>query len=513
MASLTHVCVWTDGSGWTPVSAEDPEIRAIGKVSANSGLFMCGLCHQFVFLAHGDQKDPYFGHSPAEDKSCPERVLGSSAVQTFNASDYSLPLRLVVANKSFHLELGLPCIPNDKPGNLGKLCICIQPADYLRQPFIFDLAERMRDHSITWLPLGSTPSKSYTITSTALNSNILLWPSKVKGVASSGALFHYLSGNMLPIDSDVQVEKEYYLLKKGQLNPIHSIQSKFIAKCKDDDQSWYLYQIKATEFSNYAAKFFLRYHYRLTIRPVTVLPIWPVYIETPFILRHNRNIISFYISGEDISTKCFPDATKEEFPGKSGSLIQLNTHSRQQMIATGRFRPIRYTYLWTDPLTNITEQPDISVTTIQDETIPSGIAKELPMNNILRILLREYDGTATIIQNSALKEKRMIKAGAICEISSVSFGTEVQVYVGLDCIWSVSFQRQRTERQTQDANLVCLLEQGNGPLRQVSSSLGGIEKALRHYPMVKKWIRKKIREGYMPETSFQRLRQLVEQSK
>lgn len=57
MASLTHVCMWSD-HGWKRITAEQAaRLHPGGTVSARSGLFMCELCGQYVTLTDGDIKE------------------------------------------------------------------------------------------------------------------------------------------------------------------------------------------------------------------------------------------------------------------------------------------------------------------------------------------------------------------------------------------------------------------------------------------------------------------------
>lgn len=78
LASLTHVCIWAE-HGWTHITAEEAAQRfPSGTISANSGLFMCDLCNQYVTLTDGEQRGRYFRHSAYEiSKNCPERTFGS----------------------------------------------------------------------------------------------------------------------------------------------------------------------------------------------------------------------------------------------------------------------------------------------------------------------------------------------------------------------------------------------------------------------------------------------------
>ena len=50
MASLTHVCMWSD-NGWKRITAEQAaRLHPGGTVSAHSGLFMCDSVASMLFL-------------------------------------------------------------------------------------------------------------------------------------------------------------------------------------------------------------------------------------------------------------------------------------------------------------------------------------------------------------------------------------------------------------------------------------------------------------------------------
>lgn len=66
MASLTHVCMWSD-NGWKRITAEQAaKLHPGGTVSAHSGLFMCELCGQYVSLTDGTIQTRHFRHSAYE---------------------------------------------------------------------------------------------------------------------------------------------------------------------------------------------------------------------------------------------------------------------------------------------------------------------------------------------------------------------------------------------------------------------------------------------------------------
>ena len=56
MASLTHVCMWSE-NGWKRITAEQASrLHPGGTVSAHSGLFMCELCGQYCKCACTDAR-------------------------------------------------------------------------------------------------------------------------------------------------------------------------------------------------------------------------------------------------------------------------------------------------------------------------------------------------------------------------------------------------------------------------------------------------------------------------
>lgn len=109
MASLTHVCMWSD-NGWKRITAEQAaKLHPGGTVSAHSGLFMCELCGQYVSLTDGAVQTRHFRHSAHEkSKNCPERILGAGYSISYGSQEHDLPIRITgVSSSSFRFEVGL----------------------------------------------------------------------------------------------------------------------------------------------------------------------------------------------------------------------------------------------------------------------------------------------------------------------------------------------------------------------------------------------------------------------
>lgn len=137
MASLTHVCMWSD-NGWKRITAEQAaRLHPGGTVSAHSGLFMCELCGQYVILTDGDIRIRYFKHSAYEkSKDCPERTFGAGYSISYGSQEHDLPIRITsVSSSSFSFEVGLIRAPIS---SLGKdFCIEIKPKGAFDIPYVY----------------------------------------------------------------------------------------------------------------------------------------------------------------------------------------------------------------------------------------------------------------------------------------------------------------------------------------------------------------------------------------
>ena len=159
MASLTHVCMWSD-NGWKRITAEQAaRLHPGGTVSAHSGLFMCELCGQYVILTDGDIRIRYFKHSAYEkSKDCPERTFGAGYSISYGSQEHDLPIRITsVSSSSFSFEVGLIRAPIS---SLGKdFCIEIKPKGAFDIPYVYT-KERLNYDSITYELLHEQISES-----------------------------------------------------------------------------------------------------------------------------------------------------------------------------------------------------------------------------------------------------------------------------------------------------------------------------------------------------------------
>ena len=520
MESLTHVSMWSK-HGWIRISPNQAIKQHPYGVIVRSDSFRCELCGQSVGLSAGKRQyksggkgEPYFFHSLGEaDKSCPERTHGNPMPLSYKASEYSLPLRLLILRDAFRFEIGFPGLRGEIPDSISSFDVCIRLEDKDAQPFRYQYPARFESIGFTWLSVGNIPSSSYTITTTYENPSLsFYWPFHVRGVDRTGTVFDAETGNMLSHGADVQIGKAYFVLLSGTLTYIPtSVQYQEIAKTRINLKEWRLYKITALNFSESSAKFFMNYQCRLTEMPASIRVLWPAYVENPYIIRHNQERLWLYVRGENVETKSFPPTHQTKFPSPSnlGNVHVFHACERQQILSIGRSEMIQYAYLWQDALDENRKLPSVSVQDLAGETIPSGIAYQIPRRNILQICSQNCDGTVSILQHGILIGRRLLKAGERIDISSVCFGMEIRITLGLDCVWTVQFQRRHENHRQLDSELVRRLERGRGALRPVPHSWGAMANKLEAYPNVREWLYKKVREGVMSESSYCLLRHII----
>ena len=509
MAALTHVCVWSR-NGWKRITPEEvAREHSLGGVSARSGIFMCSLCGQYVTFFNGRVQTPHFRHSSAEaDKSCPQRMIAHGYDYTYVAGEHELPIRMVnVTDHSFEFELGLLAVPRAILKQQEKKSVTIIPLDKSITPFVYSF-ERLNVESITYVPIGEHPCESYAVVSSD-EIEKTYWPRVVGGIKRGGSVFDRETGRMLTDDADVIVGKTYYLLSASRPYDIYNgISIKSLLKKSVSWTTWYLSEVFATDFTESAAKFFLNYHCRLTSEPISIQPIWPIYVQSPYIIQNSGETTWFHIRGQgvqsqgEIVTKTYPTAPMLYYTSDEGKVCSVEINERQQLISTGRAKVLEYTYLWKKQLKERSTKPIVSITDVNENALKGGLENELPANHIMRILA-PFDGVVQIKKNGHVIEKILLKAENVIEYSNVQYGMEISVLQGLDIIWSIAYQRlNRKSSSSDDLQVVHELMSSHGAKVPISHTLGATLSLLKNYPETKKWISQKIRSGYIEESAF-----------
>lgn len=507
MASLTHVSMWSD-NGWKRITAEQAaKLHPSGTVSAHSGLFMCELCGQYVSLTDGAVQTHHFRHSAHEkSKNCPERIFGAGYSISYGSQEHNLPIRITgVSSSSFRFEIGLICAPISSLDRDFR--IEIKPKGVSDTPYVFT-KERLNHESITYLPIGERPFEKYTLNLKNGSDKLLeFWPAEINGIDSEGTLFEKSSGKKLTYDADVEIEKEYYLLKRGYFyrRSYSSIRIREIAQKQFDWESWTLYMVSASAFSEEAARFFLDFHCRLTDRPVSLQPVWPLFIEGNYIVKHSQDSMYMLVEGNVATVKTFPSAAVCQLNHNISypKLYEVHCSSRQQLISAGRTQALQYTYFWKEPLNRVGLSPAISVTDFSGSVVAPGESNTLPHNKTL-LFKSTFDGEL-IISNDRVVDKQKIFADRQLELDGISYGVSVQVVIGLDVVWKIDFKKQQVSITDDEVEILKRISNASRGFIPAPHSLRNILAGMSRYPQICQWIRKCIREGTINEQSYRRL--------
>ena len=503
MASLTHVCMWRD-TGWERITAEEAckIIPSNSTVSANSGLFMCELCGQYVTLTKKGNNVRHFRHQSAEkSKNCPERSLGSSS-KYISLNEYQLPIRIKVSDQHFSFELGLVRAPIE---DFDDFRIIIEPIGYDRGSSYEYAKERLNPESITYLSIGDNPTKLYKLSlPEGLDALYKYWPPEIKGIDDEGTIFDKQSGRMLSFDADVEVNTNYYLLKRGSIEAVSGLKIEKIAI----QGMWSLYCVCAYVFDENTAKFFLEYHCRLTEQPISLQPIWPLFVESEYLIKHNEGHTFFWVKGRHVEMATFPQLPIRKYRSQNtsqGTVYDVECSEKKMLISAGRIKAIKYSFFWKETIEKKNSIQKIKVTNVLEEEITPGVSHILPKDDTL-LFLSPYDGELIIYEKGAVIAKYKIYADKKLEINGISWGKTLQLNVGLDCLWKITYKKAKgSEAVEEEDNLLYYISSGNRKMIAAPHSLANIARGFHCYPKIMRWIRICMKKKVIDEQSYRRL--------
>lgn len=517
MASLTHVNMWS-GYGWKRISiAEATKLHPEGTVSVHSGLFMCELCGQYVLLTDGGYQVRHFRHSSHEkSKDCPERTRGAAYSATYSPGEHNLPIRITdVTPTNFQFQLGLIRAPIR---DLSKdFRIEIKPKGFHAESFIYS-KERLNYDGITYLPIGDKPFETYHLSFHNGTEKLSeFWPKEIKGIDAEGTFFEKTSGRMLTNDSDVEIGKEYYLLKKGDLyvgNSSHEITIREVSSKRVFMDTWFMYSVFASEFNEGAARFFLNYHCRLTEQPISLQPVWPLFVEGSYVIKHNQNNSIILVKGNASSVKTFPATTTTiQKVSSHPTTYEVLCFDRMQLISIGRTKVLQYTYFWKESIGAESTAPEIKVTNISGSTIEPGKVHVLPKEGLL-MFSSPYDGELVISRNGCISDKHKILANQVLKLDTITWGINIRFCVGLDCLWEASYEKGCTSSTTENEEAILkYFASGNRNIISAPHALRSIAIGFKKYPKVFSWIKRCIKEGKIDALSYRRLQIVYRRNK
>ena len=516
--SLNHVCVWTD-HGWEHITAEEAVKRgACGKVSAHSGHFICELCGQYVTLAQGAKYVPYFKHSAYEkSKNCPERTWGPDYVPHYEPNQYELPLRISNITKTgFKIQIGFLYVPAELLNSATVKHILITPHEIQRpndksgksgQPYNYQYS-RLNTDSITYLDVGCEPALRYTIECDEKLQPF--WRNEVKGIIPEGSVFDGRTGKLLTEDADVELGKEYYVIRLGYcLTHADQLEITQVCECQCRSGTWRVYKVCAHAMTEHAAMFFLNLHCRLTETPAHLQPIWPLYRKFPYALQHNKDYLYFYMQGaRKTILRTFPinPVRNYEVPNGAGKVARVGCAGRQQIIAMGQTNTLNYAYFWRKSLDEETPLPEIKVCDLRGMDVSPGEHTSIPYHSSL-VITAPYKGEIIIRRRGTLICRRILKAETSTEINDLAFGEKISILQGLDVVYELSIVHPHVNGKSEiEKKILNELQSCSGQPVAISHILGSTAAKLTQYPQIRQWLYICIRRGNMPEDALRKLK-------
>ena len=505
MPSLNHVCMWVDNQ-WKPVKAHEiVSSHQIGGVSGYSGLFMCSLCGQYVTFANGDVYTAYFKHRKEElSKNCPERTFGPGYIIRYDTQKHDLPLKMHINRGELSFEIGLLKVPTNY---LNRDSFIEIQSDDKAETFRYN-SERLSPDAVKYLSVGKNPSSQYSIKIHNASKDIgLYWPSIVAGVDLEGTLFDAESGKKLPNDADVVINRTYYLLTSRMIyQSISNVDIRKIYDVYKNGQYIRVYRVEASAYCMESACFFLDYHCRLTEHPVKIQPVWPVYADSPYLIKHNRKEMYIHIAGE-AELHLFPKAYSSVKSCINGKIAKISVNNKQQFISVGRTHALKFKYFWQEPIQKPLSEQNAAVVDKQNNAVAPGFVDRLPQDRIIRCTF-PYDGTVVIKENGITKEKRSVKAGEQTTINNINWGMSIAVFIGLDPVWEASFEKAKSESQEED-ELLSKLRACSGNMVDVPHSFGSLAHYFKNYPKIRQWIYQCVRQGRISEKALKMIKSYI----
>ena len=506
--ALTHVSMWTQ-HGWKRVTIEEVvKSHSGGTVSARSGLFKCDLCGQYVTLADGPKRS-YFKHNSNEiEKDCLDRSLYLSKNNSFKPEIHDLPLRIVVKRNKFSFELGFTPLPQQIFEKNREKQILIKAKGIFEENFQYDWS-RLNNDTTNYLYVGEKPAETYgiCIANSKDNDYQSYWPKEIEGIPNKGILFDSENALKLVQYKDVCVNHTYYFLKRGPHSgmPQNILRKEICAVTISGSPTWFLYEITVQKATKEAAIFLYDLNrYNLTDEPAILQPIWPVFQVDPYLIRHESDSITFYLNG-DAEPKIFPSEILLTSNCETGKVISVKNSNkqqlRQQLLAIGKTKTMDYQYIRYGMRKYQFDAPEVFISDESGEQFAAGKNKKLPPKQLLRVS-SSVDGFIERFHKENLTEVLPLYADKALSITKLRYGDSIFIYLGLDMVWQVQFERIEEDSQINDNQLLNQLKKCKGESIHIDHSIGTLAIKMKNFPLSKRWLSKAIVSGKINKDAY-----------
>lgn len=507
---LTHVRARLEGEiGWRHITIEEACKKYDYTVPARCDYFECELCGERVGLAKAQTR--YFFHEHSNSRDCEDRQIQMDSYErnyVHSLSSHTMPLRIETHDETFELKIGFFYPPNSAKCEMIK--ITGKPNT---KPFQYSF-ERILGKGISYLSVGDVPSESYQLEYIDAESGLEeYWPIEIPGVNKrSGAFFDCAHDQrMIRPGGRACSGYTYYFLHCDPIyfNLFPDIDWIEVAKKRiNSNLTWHLYRVRAKNFSRNAADFFMRYSVYLREKPSDFYPIWPVYVRDPYFIYHNSDYIFLYLQGDDMTLESYPSgvASRVTEIQDDAKIYRLRTQEKEQLVSIGRSGLLGFAYLMRRQLGKTIQPPKIMLADCDGNELKDETYSKIPRRKYISVRCN-YDGRAVAQRNGKIVRIYELTGGEHLIIDSLSFGTEIDFYQGLDCVRTIRFEQEVTAEETfNDEVLVKRLMSRKEPMIPVTHAIAVIASGYAKYPKTKRWLYATIRQGKISRKALKLLK-------
>ena len=499
--SLTRISAWEKGHGWKPTSPDLATLKYGQTIYAREEIFLCELCGQYAGYIHqpknprGGYKASYF-HHPQGSKSCPEKTTSSDPYLKVNPLGFSLPVKVKVENGQLEIFIGfMPVGEMVLSKAESEKANCVIRADNKIVKTYSISQSRFLANELTYLSIGDHIAERYKIDSNgSVDKNI--WPPSVEGVLARGSLFDNIGGKRLPRNANVEVGKEYLLITKR--NIYGNIHRDIEIKRSISANGYFLYTVKATALSFYAANFFLDFGARLTDAPAELTQIYPFVLRASHVILHEAVKIWFHKTNGFADT--YPSGDSK---GQHQSIFEVRGET-QKILSLSRFEGrtsvLRFMVLRRDSrgFRDATQKQQSSAVKVVDSLgseFANGEYDKLPKEREL-IVTSEFDGFVDVVAgtNNIVVQRLDLKNGVKTTVK-VSNNHKYRIFQGLDCVHEIAFIKKKKTNVLDDEHLLRRLKSFTGKKTAIHHSFGAVGEKLGDMPLSRLWVMRQIRLG------------------
>lgn len=446
--------VWGDkGNGeWLRVSVSEVDKNYDRSVSADSYQFRCYKCFHYVAFVKGTSYfSSHFKHSRGdEDKDCEDRSVNLGSPYAQYSLIPELPLKLTLSGAQALLYLGMPPATRDELQPLYANDYTLTIANDHCSPMIFKVdPSRFIPNTTNWFGLSLTSQMQLTVAINPKHHIPKLWNAPVPQIPHEGALFDARSGKRICEGGDVQVGKEYYLLRQHG-NSLSIRSGDILVQTFPQNYIWDVHKITILRLSKSTSNFcFDELHMRLTQQPSDINILWPPVAQNDDIVGTKDSQLWVYVRGEQ-DLQIYPASgsyirSKTQI-SPAQKVYEIQNSGLLQMICAERYcRTLQCLYVRPPQPPFIKQLDNIRITDGDDCEISETVLSKVPAGRMLRFV-SPVDGSITVSDKDGFCYRKVLPADQETRITELCKGLRITVRQGCTFLLEISIAESKVEK-------------------------------------------------------------------